>query len=70
MLPEWVPAILDGLTGEFGVIVAQGLIIFFLWRLFRESQKERLASEARVDGLTAAVTGLTQELRSPARVRR
>ena len=43
--------------GPFGVVIAEGVVIFFLWRLFREEQ-----SQAR--SLTEAVRDLTAEVRS------
>lgn len=56
-MPEpWGP-ILEGLMGPFGVVIAEAVVIFFLWRLFREEQ-----SQAR--SLTEAVRDLTAEVRS------
>ncbi len=48
---------LEGLVGPYGVVVAEGVVIFFLWRLFREEQRESRS-------LTEAVRELTAEVRS------
>lgn len=55
-MPEPWATILTGLTGPYGVIVAEAVVIYFLWRLFREEQKESR-------GLTDAVRALTAEVR-------
>ena len=56
-MPEPWGALLDALVGPFGVVIAEAVVIFFLWRLFREEQ-----SQAR--SLTEAVRDLTTEVRS------
>lgn len=63
-MPEWAEALLDGLTGEFGVIVALCIVIYFLWRLFREKEKDVKAADQRVDKLTEAVKELMDEFRA------
>lgn len=69
-MPEWVPAVLDGLTGEFGVIIAESVVIYFLWRLFREVQRDNRLLITGISELTAAVNELTTELRTPVQRRR
>ena len=56
-MPDPWGAVLEGLTGPYGVIVAEGVVLYFLWRLFREEQRESRA-------LTGAVKDLTDEVRS------
>ena len=56
-MPEPWATILTGLIGPAGVVVAESVVIFFLWRLFREEQRESRA-------LTSAVRELTAEVRS------
>lgn len=62
-MPEPWASIVTGLTGPYGVIFAQSIVIYFLWRLFRESDR-------RLDGLTEAVRDLTTELRESGGARR
>lgn len=56
-MPDPWGAVLEGLTGPYGVIVAMGVGLYFLWRLFREEQRESRS-------LTQAVRDLTSEVRS------
>jgi len=56
-MPEPWASILSGLVGPYGVVVAEAVVIFFLWRLFREEQRESRS-------LTEAVKDLTAEVRS------
>lgn len=56
-MPEPWAAILGGLLGPGGVVVAQAVAIYFLWRLFREEQRESRS-------LTRVVRDLTEEVRS------
>lgn len=56
-MPEPWGSILAGLMGPYGVIVALAVVIYFLWRLFREEQRESRS-------LTQAVRDLTAEVRS------
>ena len=63
-MPEPWATILEGLTSEFGVIIAMGAVIFFLWRLYREEQRDRKSSDERMDNFAVAITGLTEELRA------
>jgi hypothetical protein len=63
-MPEWAQAILDGLTGEFGVIVLLCIVVYFLWRLFREKERDVKSADARVDNLTEAVKDLMIEFRA------
>ena len=57
-------SLVERLIGPWGAVVALLLVIYFLWRLFREAQRDLRVSDARVDGLTDAVRELTAELRS------
>ena len=63
-MPEWAKYLIDGLTGEFGVIILLCVVVYFLWRLFRESQKDIRAADVRVDNLTEAVRELMSEFRA------
>lgn len=63
-MPEPWATILAGLTGPYGVVIAEAVVIFFLWKLFRESERE--GRDAR-DAVTAAVETLktlSSEIRS------
>lgn len=60
-------AIVGRITGSAGGFVMLVIAVYFVWRLFREAQKDLHTSEARVDRLTEAVEGLTDELRAKRR---
>lgn len=66
-LIEVLDAILARIVGQTGAFVALLVVIYFLWRLYRESQKDLLASDSRVDRLTDAVKELTAEVRESRR---
>jgi len=66
-LVELLDAILSRLIGQTGAFVALLIVVYFLWRLYRESQKDLKASDTRVDSLTDAVRELTAEIRAKAR---
>lgn len=57
-------AIVDRVTGSAGAFVLLLIVLYFVWRLFREAQRDLRTSEARVDTLTDAVEALTTELRA------
>lgn len=57
-------ALLSRLIGQTGAFVALLIIVYFLWRLYRESQRDLKLSDARVDQLTEAVRELTTEIRA------
>lgn len=63
-----VLALLDALVARFvgpwGVFFILIIVVYFMWRLFRESQRDVRTSESRVDKLTDAVRELTAELRA------
>lgn len=63
-LVEVLDAIVNRLIGREGAIVLLCIVLYFLWRLYRESQKDLKASDARVDALTTAVQELTAEVRA------
>lgn len=62
-MPEPWASILAGLTGPYGVIMAEGVVIYFLWRLFREAEKEGKDDRATLRVLTESVTVLAAEIR-------
>lgn len=62
-MPEPWASILAGLTGPYGVIMAEGVVIYFLWRLFREAEKEAREDRATLHTLADSVTTLTTEIR-------
>ena len=63
-LVEILDAILSRIVGQTGAFVALLIVVYFLWRLYRESQKDLKTSDARVDALTEAVRELTAEIRA------
>lgn len=66
-LIELLDAVLARVVGQTGAFVALLVVIYFLWRLYRESQKDLHASDSRVDRLTEAVRELTTEVRESRR---
>jgi hypothetical protein len=66
-LVELLDAILARIVGQTGAFVALIIVVYFLWRLYRESQKDLRSSDSRVDALTDAVRELTAEVRAKRR---
>lgn len=66
-LVELLDAILSRIVGQTGAFVSLLIVVFFLWRLYRESQKDLRVSDNRVDALTDAVRELTAEVRAKRR---
>jgi hypothetical protein len=62
-LPEPWEGILQAVVGPYGVVVVLGIVIFFLWRLYRESLAENKANMGTIGTLTSAVKDLTTEVR-------
>lgn len=65
-LIELLDAVLARIVGQTGAFVALLIVVYFLWRLYREGQKDLRASDSRVDALTLAVRELTTEVRDRA----
>jgi hypothetical protein len=63
-MPEPWATILAGLTGPYGVVIAEAVVIYFLWKLFRESEAEGRSDRGTLLAMSAAVTALTAEIRS------
>ena len=63
-MPEPWASLLAALMGPYGVIAALGAVFFFLWRLFREEQKENRKSLTTVATLTQTVKDLATEVRA------
>jgi tryptophan 2,3-dioxygenase len=62
-MPEPWASILAGLTGPYGVVIAEAVVIYFLWRLFRESEREAQTDRATLRTLSESVVSLTSEIR-------
>lgn len=62
-IPEPWGTILELVVGPVGAFVVMALIIYFLWRLFREEQKENRASMKAVETLAQTVADLKDELK-------
>lgn len=56
--------LLSLIVGPLGAIVVLCVIIYFLWRLFREEQAERRKSIDTVDTLAQTVKDLATEFRA------
>lgn len=63
-LPAPWDTVLDSLIGPVGALAAMGLAIFFLWRLFREEQKENRENFKTVGVLADALVVVGQELKA------
>lgn len=59
-----VDQILPLLVGPYGALVLSFVVIWGLWRLFRESQKEGREDRQAMLTLSRAVEDLTTEVRS------
>lgn len=57
-------AIVSRFVGPWGAVFLLVVVVYFLWRLFREKERDLRASDERVDRLTEAVRELTIELRA------
>lgn len=64
---EGVPApwdiVLSLVVGPVGAFVAMAVMIYFLWKLFREEQRENRASMKAVELLASTVSDLKDELK-------
>lgn len=63
-MPEPWKTLLDLILGPGGAIVTLCVVIFFLWRLLRESMREADRLLGTVTDLTTSVKDLTQEVRA------
>lgn len=63
-MPEPWASLLAGLTGPYGVIIAESTVVYFLWKLFRESEAEARTDRATLRTLSESVVTLTAEIRS------
>lgn len=63
-MPEPWASLLAGLTGPYGVVIAEAVVVYFLWKLFRESEAEAHDDRATLRTLSDAVAALTSEVRS------
>lgn len=61
-LPSPWDVILGLIVGPVGAFVAMGVIVYFLWKLFREEQKENRENFATVSLQSQAIEKLTSEL--------
>lgn len=62
-IPEPWGTILQLIVGPVGAIVVMGLMVYFLWKLFREEQAENRKNMAVVATLGQTVKDLTEELK-------
>ena len=62
-IPEPWGTLLELVVGPVGAFVVMAVMIYFLWRLFREEQRENRASMKAVELLAATVSDLKDELK-------
>jgi len=55
--------VLDLLIGPYGVVVAEGVAIVFLWRLFREATAQAQKAQLHTGEVTGALKALTDEFK-------
>lgn len=55
--------VLDLLIGPYGVVAAEAIVIFFLWRLYREALAESKKAQEATAALTTAVKELVEEFK-------
>lgn len=63
-MPDWASEVLTGLTGPYGVIIALAVVVYFLWRLFREAQKEAKSAWEFAREASETTKELTIEVRA------
>lgn len=63
-VPEPWGTLLNLITGPLGAIVVLCVIVFFLWRLFREEQSRNRKNIDTVAVLTQTIKDLTTEVRA------
>lgn len=76
-MPTWADAVFANIIGPWGAVFVLCVVVYFLWKLFREEQKENRANFATVALQSEAIHDLTIEVRasrglpapSPARIR-
>lgn len=61
---DLLDAIAARILGPWGAVFALLIVVYFLWRLYREKERDLKASDARVDSLAEAVRDLTTEIRA------
>lgn len=63
-MPPWAQDLLELIFGPFGAIVVLCVVIYFLWKLFREEQAENRENFDTVHLQSKAIEALTAELRA------
>lgn len=63
-VPEPWGSLLTLITGPFGAIVTLAVIVYFLWKLFREEQARNRLNVDTVATLTQTIKDLTTEVRA------
>ena len=64
---DLLDAVAARVLGPWGAVMLLLVMVYFLWRLFREKERDLKDSDKRVDSLTEAVRELTREIRQRAR---
>lgn len=63
-MPPWAEDIFAGIIGPWGAVFVLCLVIYFLWKLFREEQRENRANFGTVSLQSQAINDLTIEVRA------
>lgn len=63
-MPEWADALFAQIIGPWGAVFVLCLVIYFLWKLFREEQRENRANFSTVSLQSNAINDLTIEVRA------
>jgi hypothetical protein len=62
-VPEPWGTILSLITGPYGVVVVEAVVIYFLYKLYREATGEAKVSQANVGLLTTTINALASSVR-------
>jgi len=62
-IPEPWGTLLQLVIGPVGAVVVMALMVYFLWKLFREEQEDNRANKTVIATLATTIGDLTTELR-------
>lgn len=63
-MPEWADAVFANIIGPWGAVFVLCVVIYFLWKLFREEQRENRSNFSTVSMQSNAINDLTIEVRA------
>ena len=63
-MPTWVNEVFSAIIGPWGAVFVLCMVIYFLWKLFREEQAENRAWASTISILSTAVSEQVVEVRA------